>query len=365
MKRKYVRIIALMIAALTVLSGCGKSESASTADYAVQEAKGAASRGFDSSLGSFYADNDLDSYESADTAANSSMDSVGAEEASSEGAAVEGEAPEQPAAFEQQPEYDLGRKIVYTSNINIETKKFDDDVAAIKELVKSNGGYYENSSVTGTAEYGGRYANYVTRVPAANYQAFMDSVGQIGSVTSSNEYVDDITSDYVDVQARLRTLNTKLQRLEELEKNATTVEDLLAVEDRINNVVYEIESYTAKLKLYDDKIDFCTVTIELDEVVTYSEVKKDTAWNRFTEAFGDSISGFVSFLESLVIAIIYLFPYLIVIGIITLIVLKVTKKKRLERKRLAEERKAKALEKGKEDYKGPVYTQEKEEKKNS
>ena len=94
-------------------------------------------------------------------------------------------------------------------------------------------------------------------------------------------------------------------------------------------------------------------------------MKKDTAWNRFTEAFGDSISGFVSFLESLVIAIIYLFPYLIVIGIITLIVLKVTKKKRLERKRLAEERKAKALEKGKEDYKGPVYTQEKEEKKNS
>ena len=145
--------------------------------------------------------------------------------------------------------------------------------------------------------------------------------------------MDDITSQYVDVQARLKSLRTKLARLEELEAQAETVEDLLAIEDRINDVQYDLENYTAQLRLYDDKVDYCTVTINVNEVVTYSEVKKDTAWNRFAEAFEDSFDSFVAFLQGLVVALIYILPYAIIAAVILIIVLLITKKKRTARKR--------------------------------
>ena len=224
-------------------------------------------------------------------------------------------------------EYDTSRKLVYNSNIRLETKKFDDDLARVKALVTENGGYLENNSTYGNAEYGSRSASMIARIPADKYQAFMSSVGDVGSVTSKSESVDDITSSYVDVQARLKSLNTKLARLQELEANAENVTELLEIEDRINDVQYQIESYTAQKKAYDDQIDYSTVSIDIDEVVTYSEVKADNAWNRFKEAFGDSFTGFVAFLQGLVIAIIYMLPYIIIIALVLFIIIKIRRKK--------------------------------------
>ena len=223
-------------------------------------------------------------------------------------------------------DYDMSRKLIYSSYISLETKNFDTDISKVKELVTSNGGYFENSSTYGNVEYGNRSASYTVRIPADNYDTFMNSVGTVGSLVSKNESVDDITSSYVDVQARLKSLETKLERLQELEQQATSVDELLDIEDRINEVQYQIESYTAQKKTYDDKVDYSTVSIDVSEVVTYSEIKADTALNRFAEAFSDSFAGFITFLQNVVIMLIYILPYIIVIGIILFIIFKVRKK---------------------------------------
>ncbi len=356
MKRKIVGLLVLIISVTTNFAGCaGSSDSASTSTYDVaSEGSTYDGGGFDADIGSFYADTG---------SAKSAMPNESASEYS------ESEAPAEYRESEEtsgEIEYDTSRKIVYNSSIDIETKNFDEDVKAIKQLVASNGGYYESSSISGTAEYGGRNAYYTARVPSKNYQSFMESVGGIGSVTYSSENVDDITSNYVDVQARLKSLNRKLQRLEELEANAETVQDLLSIEDRINNVQYDIENYTAQLRLYDDKVDYCTVSISLDEVVTYSEVKKDTAWNRFTEAFVSSFSGFIAFLQWIVIALIYILPYALVAAVIFVIVLVATKKTLAARK-AKKEKEAETIKnqskQAKGEYSGPVYSTEEEQDK--
>lgn len=224
--------------------------------------------------------------------------------------------------------YDTSRKLVYNSNIRLESKKFDDDVARVKELVSDNGGYLESNSTYGNVEYGSRSASMLARIPADKYQAFMSSVGDVGSLTSKSENVEDITSSYVDVQARLKSLNTKLARLQELEANAENVTDLLEIEDRINDVQYQIESYTAQKKTYDDQIDYSTVSIDIEEVATYSEVKADSAWNRFAEAFEGSFAGFITFLQNLVIGLIYMLPYIIIILVVVVIIIRIHKKRK-------------------------------------
>lgn len=335
MRRRFAILLALSLSSLVVVTGCGGSDSASTSTYEAAAADYDSGSGFDSAVGSFYADKN-------------------------EIAEEKTEAPREGEAGPEEQEYTTSRKIVYNSSISIETKNFDEDIVAIKKLVQSNGGYYESSSITGTAEYGGRYANYTARIPSAKYEAFMESVGNIGSVTSTDENVEDITSSYVDVQARLKSLHTKLERLQELEANAETVEDLLNIEDRINDVQYDIENYTAQLKLYDDKVDYCTVTINVDEVVTYTEIKADTFWNRFTEAIGDSLSGFVNFLQGLVIVIVYVLPYAIVAALIACIVLFILKKKGKTPKKLKEKKKAENSGDNSKSagYAGPSYSEE-------
>lgn len=254
-------------------------------------------------------------------------DSLGFTESASEGVYDEA-APESNSNSEVDLEgYDTSRKLIYTSYISLESKTYDDDLAAIKSLVTSNGGYFESTSSYGNVEYGNRGASFTARIPSDKYDAFMSSLGEVGSVESKSENVEDITSSYVDVQARLKSLNTKLERLQELEAQADTLEELLEIEDRINDVQYQIESYTAQKKAYDDQVDYSTVSIDITEVATYSEVKADTAWNRFVEAFGSSFAGFVAFVQWVIIAVIYLLPYLLIVAAILLIIFGVRKKK--------------------------------------
>ena len=301
------RVLTLLVVGLMLFAtACGNASEGSTAEFAT--ATESKSSGYDS-----FGLSESASFDSADTGDYETYEETGyANEGDSE---------------VDLSEYDTSRKLIYTSYINLESKKFDEDVDAIKELVSANGGYFESTSSYGNEEYGSRSASFTARIPSDKYEAFMNSVGEVGSLSSKSESVDDITSSYVDVQARLKSLNTKLERLQELEEQADNLEDLLAIEDRINDVQYQIESYTAQKKAYDDQIDYSTVSIDITEVSTYSEVKADTAWNRFVEAFSSSFAGFVAFIQAFVIAIIYLLPYLILIAIILCIIFFVRKKK--------------------------------------
>lgn len=340
--RKHGLLALITISTIVLTTACGGSEGASydsgTSSF-YQSDSASKSAGWDSSVGSSFSED----YSEGEMSNNEISDN----NVESESSNVDG--------------YDMSRKIVYTSNISIESKKYDEDIAAIQKLVSSAGGYLESTSQNGSAEYGNRYSNYTARIPSKKYEQFMNSVGAIGSLTSKNENVEDITSSYVDVQARLKSLNKKLERLQELEENAETIEDLLAIEDRINSVQYDIENYTAQMRLYDDKVDYCTVTIYVDEVATYSEVKKDTAWNRFAEAFVNSFAGFIAFLQMVVIALIYILPYALVAGVILIIVFFATKKKRLELKAKRKEKKASKEKNSAQGYKGPQYEEEKKE----
>ncbi len=301
MKRKLLSIILISIMAFS-LAACGGSADTTSADITSEYTKG--------ELG-------LATEAMADTNYIDSADEYNYEEGSTSGSETEVDL----------DGYDMSRKIVYTSYISLESKAFDNDVASVQKLVSENGGYFENTSSYGNSEYENRSANFTARIPSDKYDAFMNSVGEVGSVTSKSESVDDITANYVDVQARLKSLNTKLERLQELEAKAETVTDLLEIEDRINEVQYQIETYTAQKRVYDDQVDYSTVNIDIYEVATYTEVKADTAWNRFTKAFKGSFEGFLTFLQNLVIGIIYVLPYLIIIIIILVIVLLIRKKK--------------------------------------
>lgn len=355
MKKKLVGLLLSLTLIMTLVTGCaGEGDSSSsdveTSDYSFDYS--ADDSGFDSSLGSYYTEGNEADLATADASSEESFEETdGTQVAEKKNASQPEQQPTQ-----DETEYDTQRKLIYESNIDIETKKFDDDIDAIKKLVSNSGGYFEQSSINGTAEKGGRDASYTARIPAKDYQSFMESIGGIGSVTYSNEYVNDITSNYVDVQARLKSLYIKLERLQELEQNATTMEDLLAIEDRINEVQYDIENNTAQLKLYDDKVDYCTITINVSEVVTYTEVKKDTAGNRFREAFVSSIAGFMTFVQWFIIAVIYVLPYAVVAGIIVVIILLATKDQRAKRKiEIKRQKAARDAASKNNGYSGPIY----------
>ena len=233
------------------------------------------------------------------------------------------------------PQTGTDRKIVYTASMRMESTRFDDARAALLAAVEDCGGYLESTDQSGSAKEGSRWVSYAVRVPAVKYTAFLEQAGQAGSVLNLNESAQDITLEYVDVQARLESLESKKARLEALADKAETTADLLEIENQLTEVQYQLESYTRQMKVMDNQVDYCTVDISLREVATLTPTGVSFG-ERIADAFTGGWTAFAAFVQDAVVAIIYNLPLLIIFGILAAVLVPVLRKRRQSKRRRAD-----------------------------
>ena len=232
------------------------------------------------------------------------------------------------------PQTGTERKIVYTASMRMESTRFDDARAALLAAVEDCGGYLESTDQSGSAKESSRWVYYTVRVPAGKYTVFLEQAGQAGSVLNLNESAQDITMEYVDVQARLESLENKKVRLEALADKAETTADLLEIENQLTEVQYQLESYTRQMKVMDHQVDYCTVDISLREVATLTPTGVSFG-ERIADAFTGGWTAFAAFVQDAVVAIIYNLPLLIIFGILAAVLVPVLRKRRQNKRRKA------------------------------
>jgi len=227
----------------------------------------------------------------------------------------------------------------YSENEYCEEPAETADAGVTTEL----GGYVENSSISGNSySYTTtRYASYTIRIPADKLNEFVDIVGELGNVTQENESVEDVTLQYVDVESHKKALETEQARLMELLSTAENMEDLLAIESKLSDIRYEIESYESQLRLLDNQIDYSTVHVEIFEVERMTDAGEKGFFEEIKERFGDNLYKVGHGFRNLIIGILGALPILIVcaavIAVIVVIVKKSIKKITLKKQKKAKE----------------------------
>lgn len=207
------------------------------------------------------------------------------------------------------------RKIIYNATLWLETKQFDQASADLLEAASQAGAYVQSSESSGSAEQGDRSVYYTLRVPADHYSEFLNAAAQAANLIRRSESSQDVTAEYVDLEARLASLEQQRQRLDELAAQAESLEDLLAIESQRSEVQYQIESYTGQMNVLQDQISYSTVDVYLDEVTELTP-QSTSFISRVGSAFRGSWSGFVSVVQELVIGLIYLLPFLVVAAVV-------------------------------------------------
>jgi len=216
------------------------------------------------------------------------------------------------------------QKIITTGSMSLETKDLDTAVSGLQTLITQYQGSIQSSSTNGdgyTQDSGSyaRSAMYQVRVPAESFQQFTDACKQLGNVVSTSTSTQDVTDDYTDNDAHLESLQAEQTKLQELLGEATNVSDVLAIQQQLSDVEYQIQSYTSIKKNYDSQIAQSALSISISEVQSYTSTHPDF-WKTFAESFGSSFHGFISFLQNVLIFLVYLIPYALILAAVILIV---------------------------------------------
>ncbi len=245
------------------------------------------------------------------------------------------------------------RKIIRTVNMSCETLDYDGAVTVIMQTLAASGGYVEASSVSGSgagksrsadsSEGKGTYAsprraNYTLRVPAEKLDGFLEALRADSGIRilSQSMESDEITSSYYDTKARLDTLAAEKASLTAMLEGFTDYSDIsamLQVQERLYNVIEEMEALQTKLNLYDGQVALSTVYLSLSEVVTYTPMEEPTFGERIAESFIESWTAFGRGCQNFAVWFVRAFPTLLVLGVIACAVLfiirRVRRKKRL------------------------------------
>ncbi len=184
------------------------------------------------------------------------------------------------------------RKIIRNADLSVQTLEFDAFLEKLNAQVEAFGGFIETSNIGGRTYYNQtklRTAYLSIRVPAENLDAFLGVVDGLGNVTQKSTGMRDVTTSYIDYEKHLESLRVEQQALLEILGSATTVEDLITVQNRLSEVRYEIESYESILRSYDDQIDLSTVSLTLNEVERETVVEPETFWEEVSRRFKESM----------------------------------------------------------------------------
>lgn len=221
------------------------------------------------------------------------------------------------------------RKIILYADINIETTEFNDSINELRSAVESLGGYISSAN---TNIYNQTYSlhsgNYTVRIPSNNFNAFISRSNDMGNVTSTNIWQDDVTSRYTDIETRLATLETKRDRLLSMMEEATEMADIIELENALTDTVYQIEMLTGERKTYDDKIDFSTATLYIREVrdLTKTVTPPKTLGERISQKFSSSIRNFGEFCEDTIVFLVGALPTIIILAIIAFVIILIIRR---------------------------------------
>lgn len=222
------------------------------------------------------------------------------------------------------PEVDP-EKIIYSSDVTVETTAFDETIAKAEALVKEYGGWIESSSVNGANYYDAsrgyarnRSASFSLRIPSSRFNELMNSLSSLGNIPYSHTYTENVTAQYYDVQARLTAYAAQEKRLLEMMELAESVEDVILLESRLSELRYQIESLQSTLNNWDRRVSYSSVYLDIKEVREYTpEPERRISYGEeLAGALRDGLQAVGSFFKNLLVFLAEALPLLLVLGAI-------------------------------------------------
>lgn len=193
-----------------------------------------------------------------------------------------------------------GARIVKTGTIALvaDDGRVTAVLSEVQALATAVGGVVADAK---TQELGPTPSGSVTlRVPVARFEQLVADVRALDAeVRSATTSGTDVTAQYADVEAQLRTLKAARERFLDILSRARTIGDVLAVQQRVDDVTGQIDRLEGQRRVLADQSDKATLQVSVTEKDDLS-AKQDKPDTGLSKAFSDAWTGFTTGIEGLI-----------------------------------------------------------------
>ncbi|MBQ7535754.1 MAG: DUF4349 domain-containing protein [Stomatobaculum sp.] len=174
-----------------------------------------------------------------------------------------------------------GRKLIRNVSMSIRLAsdtELQNAVAKLTSITNQYGGFVVNNDMSFDRNYAG--GSLTVQIPKDDVDTFLEAIRGTGyRITGINDSSRDVTSQYVDTEARIKVQEQKIENYQKYLQEAENVTDTLEISDRLNDAIADMESYKSTMKALNQQIDYTEIRINIscDAAVTQ-------------ESFGERVS---------------------------------------------------------------------------
>jgi Domain of unknown function (DUF4349) len=208
------------------------------------------------------------------------------------------------------------RKIATVSTVDIQVKEVGDATVKITAFIEGAGGYV---SAQQTSLGDNPTSTISAKIPPSQLSGLLNSIGGVGKVVARGQQADDVTAQYVDLEGRIASQRTSVDRMRELYAKANTVEELAKAEGELARRESELESMLGQKRVLDGRVDLATLTISIHpEPLTTATTLPGKSISKVKpgDAFGKSMKAMGRFFAALLVIFVVLAPWLLVAALV-------------------------------------------------
>ena len=143
----------------------------------------------------------------------------------------------------------------------------DINVAAgeIRAIASTAGGAVTNESIEASSGESERstYATLTIQVPADKLDETLTRLEKLGDMASRHTSSDDVTSAYVDTEARVASMKASVDRMRTLMSQATAIADIVSIESELSRRQADLEGLEAQMRSLKDQVAMSPIELRL------------------------------------------------------------------------------------------------------
>lgn len=236
-------------------------------------------------------------------------------------------APRQRSESAANPTTISAERVIHRASTGIVVDDFDEGVRQVQELTAEFSGFVEQSYISGESSSSiGRMGDFTIRIPVESYDEMLEMLSELGDLNYLNTTAVNVSAQYADIVSRLTSLRTQEERVLELVESAVNLADLLLLEERLGELIYEIELLTGERNYLDNQISYSTIDIVITEYI--EAFSGGDNLQPLGDVFMTSLRALGTFGGFVLRAVVALVPWLIPGGIVFLLIRVIWRRRR-------------------------------------
>jgi len=211
-----------------------------------------------------------------------------------------------------------GPKVIRQAQLSVTVKAgaFDSTLADVRSLVQLQGGFIAGTDAQSNPAFNDQIRTGVITfmVPAEKFDNTIDQLAKLGKVQNEHITGQDVSAQYVDLQARLANAEAQRNAMIALLKRAQSISDIIAVQNQLGQITQTIEQLKGQINYFDHNTAYSSVSVTITEAGVAPSTQPVDNWG-FSTALSDAAHNFVATVNYVVTGLGAIGPFVILLGL--------------------------------------------------